>query len=75
MSNYGSSKADYNNIIKWVKTILSEGSTPKKNFYTIKSTMKLLGLGYQKIDMCPNFYTLFYDEDANLTECKNFGHL
>jgi hypothetical protein len=36
--------------------------------------MKPLGLGYQKIDMCPNFYMLYYLENAELTECMTCGH-
>jgi len=36
--------------------------------------MKPLGLGYQKIDMCPNFYMLHYLENAKLTECRTYGH-
>jgi hypothetical protein len=28
----------------------------------------------KKIDMCPNFYMLYYDEDVNLTECKTCRH-
>jgi hypothetical protein len=36
--------------------------------------MKPLGLGYQKIDMCPNFCMLYYIENAELTECRTCGH-
>jgi len=31
----------------------------KENFYAAKSMIKPLGLGYQKIDMCPNFCMLY----------------
>jgi len=36
--------------------------------------MKPLGLGYQKIDMRPNFCMLYYLENTELTECKTCGH-
>jgi hypothetical protein len=36
--------------------------------------MKPFGLGYQKIDMCPNFCMLYYLENAELTECMTCGH-
>jgi hypothetical protein len=38
----------------------------KENFYAVKSMMKPPGLGYLKIDMCPNFYILYYLENAEL---------
>ena len=46
----------------------------KDNFYVAKSMMKPLGLGYQKINMCPNFYMLYYFENAELTECRTYGN-
>ena len=36
--------------------------------------MKSLGLGYQKIDMCPNFCMLYYLENIKLTECRTCRH-
>jgi len=36
--------------------------------------MKPLGLGYQKIDICPNFCMLYYLENAEMTECMTCGH-
>jgi hypothetical protein len=46
----------------------------KENFYTAKSMMKSLGLEYQKIDICPNFYMLYYLENVELIECWTCGH-
>jgi len=46
----------------------------KENLYTAKSMMKPLGLGYQKIDMCPNFCMLYYLEKAEMTKCMTCGH-
>jgi hypothetical protein len=36
--------------------------------------MKPIGLGYQKIDICPNFCMLYYLENVELTECMTCGH-
>jgi len=36
--------------------------------------MKLLGLGYQKIDMYPNFCMLYYLENVELIDCMTCGH-
>jgi len=68
------SEADYDKIIKWVRSILPEGNKLKENFYAAKSMMKPLGLGYQKIDMCPNFCMLYYLENVELTKCMTCGH-
>jgi hypothetical protein len=67
-------EAGYDKIIEWARSILPEGNRLKKNFYAAKSMMKPLGLGYQKIDMCPNFCTLYHLENAKLTECMTCGH-
>jgi hypothetical protein len=68
------SEAGYDKIIEWAKSILPEGNGLKENFYTAKSMMKPLGLGYQKIDMCPNFCMLYYLKNAELTKCMTCGH-
>jgi len=36
--------------------------------------MKPLGIGYQKIDMCPNFCMLYYLKNVELTEYMTYGH-
>jgi hypothetical protein len=73
-SDHGLSEARYDKIIKWVRSILPEGNRLKENFYVAKSMMKPLGLGYQKIDICPNFCMLYYLEIAEMTECMTCGH-
>jgi hypothetical protein len=64
-SDHGLSEAGYDKIIKWAISILPEGNRLKENLYAAKSMMKPLGLGYQKIDMCPNFC---------MSECMTCGH-
>jgi hypothetical protein len=73
-SDHRLSEAGYDKIIEWARSILPEGNRLKENFYATKSTMKPLGLGYQKIDMCPNFCMLYYLENAEMTKCMTCGH-
>jgi len=73
-SDHGLSEAEYDKIIEWARSFLLEGNRLKENFYAAKSIMKPLGLGYQKIDMCPNFCMLYYLENAEMTECMTCGH-
>jgi hypothetical protein len=73
-SDHGLSETGYDKIIEWARSILPEGNRLKENFYAAKSMMKPLGLGYQKIDMCPNFCMLYYLENAEITECMTCGH-
>jgi len=73
-SDYGLSEASYDRIVEWTRSILPEGNKLKDNFYAAKSMMKPLGLEYQKINMCPNFYILYYLENTKLTECMTCGY-
>jgi hypothetical protein len=73
-SDHGLSETGYDKIIEWARSILPEGNKLKENFYAAKSKMKPLGLGYQKIDMCPNFCMLYYLENVKMTECMTCGH-
>ena len=36
--------------------------------------MKPLDLGCYKIDICPNFFILYYLENTNLTKCRTCGY-
>ena len=36
--------------------------------------MKPFNLGYQKIDICPNFCMLYYLKNTEMTECMTCGH-
>ncbi|KAL9360613.1 hypothetical protein Peur_048736 [Populus x canadensis] len=54
-SDHGLSETSYDKIIEWTRSILRERNRLKENFHAAKSMMKPLGLGYQKIDTCPNF--------------------
>jgi len=56
------------------KNILHEGNRLKENFYVAKSMIKPLGLGYQEIDICPNFCMLYYLENTELNKCRTCEH-
>jgi len=73
-SDHRLSEASYDKIMEWARSILSKKNKLKENFYAAKSIMKPLGLGYQKIDMCPNFCMIYYLENAELTEWMTCGH-
>jgi hypothetical protein len=73
-SDHELSEAGYNKIIEWARSILPEGNKLKENFYAAKSMMKPLGLGYQKINMCPNFCMLYYLKNTEMTECMTCRH-
>ena len=40
----------------------------------MKKMMEKLGLGYLKIDMCPNMCMLYYLEEEVKTKCGVCGH-
>jgi len=73
-SDHGLSEVGYDKIIEWARNILPGGNKLKENFYAAKSMMKPLGLGYQKINMCPNFCMLYYLENSEMTEYMTCGH-
>ena len=73
-SDHGLSKASYDIIVKWEKSILLERNRLKEKFYLAKSMMKSLGLEYQKIDLCPNFCMLYYLKNTELTKCITYMH-
>jgi hypothetical protein len=73
-SNHRLSEARYDKIIERARSILPERNRLKENFYAAKSMMKSLGLGYQKINICPNFCMLYYLENAEMIECMTCGH-
>ena len=56
------------------KNMLFEGNRLKDELYAAKSMIKSLGLGYQKIDICPNFCILYYNEYTNFMQHKTCQH-
>jgi len=71
-SSLGLSEAGYDKNFKWMRNILPKGNKLKDNFYAVKSMMKPLGLGYQKIITCSNFFILSYLENTCRHSCYKF---
>jgi hypothetical protein len=53
-----------------MRNILPKENRLKRSFYSVKSMIKPLSLGYQKINTCPNFWMLYYFKNIELTECR-----
>jgi hypothetical protein len=51
--NYGLSEAGYDIIMQWARSILPEENKLKEIFHYAHFMMKLVSLGYHKINMCP----------------------
>nr|XP_017239698.1 PREDICTED: uncharacterized protein LOC108212485 [Daucus carota subsp. sativus] len=64
----------FESLLKAIKSMLPEVEKLPDNYYYCKKMVKKLGLGYQKIDACPNDCMLFYKEDENMTKCTICGH-
>jgi hypothetical protein len=73
-SDHRLSETGYKRIVEWMRSILLERNKLKENVYIAKSMMKSLGLGYQKISMCPKFCMLYYLENTESTKCRTCGH-
>ena len=74
-------KADHNmshecfeSLLKAIKSMLPDGEKLPDNYYFCKKMVKKLGLGYQKIDACPNDCMLFYKENEYKTKCTLCSH-
>jgi hypothetical protein len=67
-------ETDYDKIIVQERTILPEGNKVKENIYSVKSMIRPFGLGYHKIDICPNFCILYYNKNIDFAECRTCGH-
>ncbi|XP_063942633.1 uncharacterized protein LOC135150301 [Daucus carota subsp. sativus] len=74
-------KADHNMshecfeaLLKAIKSMLPENESLPNNYYYCKKMVKKLGLGYQKIDACPNDCMLYFKENEKMTQCTICGH-
>jgi hypothetical protein len=72
-SKYFFSNNCYNDLVKMVSDILSKPHKVPKDMYQSKKMMSTLGLKYEKIDICPDNYMLFWKEDANENKCLECG--
>jgi len=56
-------------FVKLFKRALPKDSTLPNSFEKIQNIIKQFGLGYQKIDACPNDCILFWKDKAELNMC------
>lgn len=64
----------FDRLLSTVKDMLPENDKLANNFYETKKLMKMLGLKYEKIDVCINNCMLYYKENVNKVNCSVCGH-
>jgi hypothetical protein len=74
-SKYFFSNNYYNDLVKLISDILLKPHKVPKDMYQSKKMMSALCLKYEKIDICPDNYMLFWKEHANEKKCLQCGHL
>jgi hypothetical protein len=68
-SKYFFSNNFYNDLMKLISNILLKPHKVPKDMFQSKKMMSALGLKYEKIDVRPNNYMLFWKEHANKKKC------
>jgi hypothetical protein len=63
----------YTDLLKLISDILAKPHKVPKNMYQSKKMMSTLSLIYEKIDICPDNYMLFWKEYANEKKCLECG--
>ncbi|XP_020097622.1 uncharacterized protein LOC109716524 [Ananas comosus] len=69
----GWSNKSFDMLLKLLKEVLQAGETLPSSFYETDKIIKDLGLGYEKIDACPNNCMLYRKEFANASLCHVCG--
>ncbi|XP_042974812.1 uncharacterized protein LOC122306448 [Carya illinoinensis] len=69
----GLSNSIFTELLEFVNELLPPGASFPKNTYEAKNYMNELGLGYQKILVCPNGCMLFWKDSENLETCVVCG--
>ncbi|XP_059281304.1 uncharacterized protein LOC132034998 [Lycium ferocissimum] len=67
-------EAAMDSMIKLVGELVSSEFDIHKSYYQAKGLVSKLGLSCDRIYCCPNGCMLFYKQDADLNECKLYGH-
>jgi len=65
----------FNKFTEFTKSCMPDNENLVSNFYDAKKFMRPLGLGYDKYDVCPNYFMLYYGVDAMKTCCDFCGSL
>ena len=66
---YGITNVAIDAFIKLINGALPKDSTLLNSFKKIQGIIKKLGLGYKRIDVCPNDCVLFWKEKHSLDKC------
>ncbi|XP_042962378.1 uncharacterized protein LOC122296641 [Carya illinoinensis] len=69
----GLSNNIFTKLLEFVNELLPPGVSFPKNTYKAKKYMNELGLGYEKILVCPNGCMLFWKDNENLEICMVCG--
>ncbi|KAK2455713.1 hypothetical protein QL285_003139 [Trifolium repens] len=69
-SELNMSESCYDRMIVIIKSMLPETEKLQENFYRSKKMVKDLGLGYEKIDACPNHCMLYERENKDPKVCS-----
>ncbi|XP_057739900.1 uncharacterized protein LOC130957009 [Arachis stenosperma] len=76
-SEFNMSESCYNRMVAIIKSMLPESEKLPEDFYRSKTMIQELGLGYEKIDACPNHCMLYYRETSDkisYVACTTCGH-
>lgn len=73
MSDFNMSQSCYDRMVQTIKEFMPD-STLCPSYYESKKMVSKLGLGYEKINMCPNGCNLYYGKDLSWYECYMCGH-
>ena len=68
-SEFNMSVSCYDRMIAIIKSMLLESERLPENLYKSKRMVSELGLGYEKIDACPNHCMLYYKENSDKNVC------
>jgi Transposase-associated domain len=67
-------KEAFNQIVSAVKKWIPPNNRLPPNYYQCKKLVQNLGLGYQKIDACPNHCMLYYGSNSLKVSCDVCHH-
>ena len=68
---YGITDVAVDALVKLIKRALPKDSALPNSFKKMQGIIKKLGLGYKRIDTCPNDCVLFWKEKHSLDKCPN----
>lgn len=66
---YGWSDVSFSVLLDLLKEAFPEGESLPNSFYLTKKIIGELGIGYEKIDACPNDCMLYWKEASELSQC------